>query len=143
MQHYFRINKRKQHHIAIAFIDIDGFKDINDLYGHSFGDDLLCSISDKIKHMMGGGDTLARFSGDEFVMILDGLNSHDDPLPILQPTLESVSAIQFINNKSVNISASIGVTICPQDDSNSDQLIRHADHAIYPYHLKMTDSAGV
>ncbi|MFT5837716.1 MAG: diguanylate cyclase (GGDEF)-like protein/PAS domain S-box-containing protein [Flavobacteriales bacterium] len=131
MRHSIKVNKRKQNFIAIAFLDLDGFKDINDLHGHSFGDDLLCCIAEKIKLLMRGGDTLARFGGDEFVMILDDLNSPDDYLSILQRTLDAVSAIRFINHKWVNISASIGVTIYPQDNSNSDQLIRHADQAMY------------
>jgi diguanylate cyclase (GGDEF)-like protein/PAS domain S-box-containing protein len=131
MQHSIKVNKRKKNHIAIAFIDLDGFKDINDLHGHSFGDELLCCIAEKIKLLMREGDTLARFGGDEFVMILDDLNSPDDYLSILQRTLDSISAIKFINNKWVKVSASIGVTIHPQDESNSDQLIRHADQAMY------------
>jgi predicted signal transduction protein with EAL and GGDEF domain len=87
--------------------------------------------AEKIKLLMREGDTLARFGGDEFVMILDDLNSPDYYLSILQRTLDSISAIKFINNKWVKVSASIGVTIHPQDESNSDQLIRHADQAMY------------
>jgi diguanylate cyclase (GGDEF)-like protein/PAS domain S-box-containing protein len=131
MQQSIKINIRQQSHIAIAFIDLDGFKVINDLHGHSFGDDLLCCIAEKIKFLMPEGDTLSRFGGDEFVMILNNLNSPDDCLSVLQRTLDSVSSIQFINNQSIKVSASIGVTIYPQDESNSDQLIRHADQAMY------------
>ena len=131
MQHCISSNKHKQNHIAIAFIDLDGFKEINDLHGHSFGDDLLRYIADEIKILMREGDTLARFGGDEFLMIIDDLNDSNDCLSILQRTLDSVSNIQFINNKQVKVSASIGVTIYPQDKSNSDQLIRHADQAMY------------
>ncbi|AGH45283.1 PAS/PAC sensor-containing diguanylate cyclase/phosphodiesterase [Paraglaciecola psychrophila 170] len=131
MQQCISNNKRQQSHIAIVFMDLDGFKEINDLHGHSFGDDLLCFIAQKIKLLMREDDTLARFGGDEFVMILDNLNSPDDCLLILRQILDSVSNIQFINNKSVKLSASIGLTIYPQDNSNSDQLIRHADQAMY------------
>jgi diguanylate cyclase (GGDEF)-like protein len=111
MQQCISKNKRQQSHIAIVFMDLDGFKEINALNGHSFGDDLLCFIAQKIKLLMREGDTLARFGGDEFVMILDGLNSPDDCLLILQRTLDSVSNIQCINNKTVKLSASIGLTI--------------------------------
>jgi diguanylate cyclase (GGDEF)-like protein/PAS domain S-box-containing protein len=131
MQHSITCSKRNNNHIAIVFMDLDGFKEINDLHGHSFGDDLLCCIAEKIKGLMPQGDTLARFGGDEFVMILGDLIAPEDCLSILQRTLDSVSTIQFINNKSVKISASVGVTIYPQDKSNSDQLIRHADQSMY------------
>jgi len=66
MQHCISSNKHKQNHIAIAFIDLDGFKEINDLHGHSFGDDLLRHIADEIKILMREGDTLARFGGDDY-----------------------------------------------------------------------------
>ncbi|MFT6283710.1 MAG: diguanylate cyclase (GGDEF)-like protein [Arenicella sp.] len=77
------------------------------------------------------GDTSTRFGGDEFVMIPDDLNTPDECLSILQRTFDPVSIIQFIDNKSVELSASIGVTIYPQDNSNSGQLIRHAAQAMY------------
>lgn len=131
MQQSIARNLRSKSHIAIAFMDLDGFKEINDLHGHGFGDDLLCNIAENIKNSMRTCDTLARFGGDEFVMILDQLNDPDDCLPILQRTLESVSKTEFINHKAIKVSASIGVTIYPQDKSNSDQLIRHADQAMY------------
>ena len=124
-------NKRNKNSIAIAFIDLDGFKEVNDTYGHSIGDDLLCSITEQLKRTMRGCDTLARIGGDEFVMILDELNNPDECNAILTRVLESVSKTIFIKNKPIQVSASIGVTIYPQDNSNSDQLLRHADQAMY------------
>ena len=131
MMHSIQANKRKENHIAIAFMDLDGFKEVNDLYGHGIGDELLRTIANKIKHLMRDCDTLSRFGGDEFVMIIDGLNAPDECHSLLQRILDSVSAIKLVKQKAVNITASIGVTIYPQDDSNSDQLIRHADQAMY------------
>lgn len=131
MQSTIARNQRAQGSIAIVFIDIDGFKKVNDRYGHSFGDELLCCISDKLKQSMRVCDTLSRFGGDEFIMILDELQSPNECVGILTRLLESVSKTSFLNNKSVQVSLSIGVTMYPQDNSNSDQLIRHADQAMY------------
>ncbi|MEH6446649.1 MAG: diguanylate cyclase, partial [Oceanospirillaceae bacterium] len=123
MQQSIVRNDRHHQSIAIAFLDLDGFKEINDLYGHSFGDELLCHISEQLKHSMRECDTLARFGGDEFVIILDELTAPNDCISFLTKMLESISKITFIGNKAIQVSASIGVTIYPQDNSNSDQLI--------------------
>lgn len=131
MQQSIIRSERSQSHIAIAFLDLDGFKEINDIHGHSLGDVLLCDIAKKIKDSMRGCDTLARFGGDEFVMIIDQLKEPDVCVPVLKRILRSVSNTSIINNIPVQVSASIGVTIFPQDNSNSDQLIRHADQAMY------------
>jgi diguanylate cyclase (GGDEF)-like protein/PAS domain S-box-containing protein len=131
MQQSLAKSERSKCHIAIAFIDLDGFKEINDAYGHSNGDDLLCKISKKIQDSMRACDTLSRFGGDEFVMILDELKQADDCIPLLKRTLESIASTTSVNHKAIKMSASIGVTIFPQDNSNSDQLIRHADQAMY------------
>jgi len=124
-------SENNQQCTAIAFLDLDGFKEINDLHGHSFGDDLLCHISEQLKHSIRECDTLSRFGGDEFVIILDELTTPNECIPFLTRILESISKITFINNKAIKVTASIGVTIYPQDCSNSDQLIRHADQAMY------------
>jgi diguanylate cyclase (GGDEF)-like protein/PAS domain S-box-containing protein len=131
MQQSIKKIERTGRHLAIAFIDLDGFKEINDAYGHSSGDDLLRRISSSIQDSMRVCDTLSRFGGDEFVMILDELSKPYDCIPILKRTLESIASITFINDKAIKVSASIGVTIYPQDNCNSDQLIRHADQAMY------------
>ncbi|TYK65710.1 putative bifunctional diguanylate cyclase/phosphodiesterase [Colwellia echini] len=131
MQQTIERSNRKHNSFAIAFIDLDRFKEINDTYGHSFGDELLCSIAEQFQHSMRSCDTLARFGGDEFVMILDELHSPDECAIILTRILDSVSQTLMLKNKAIQVSASIGVTIYPQDNSNSDQLIRHADQAMY------------
>lgn len=92
---------------------------------------MLCDIAKKINDSLRPCDTLARFGGDEFVMILDELNGLDECTPILKNILDLVTNITCINQKAIQVSASIGVTIYPQDKSNSDQLIRHADQAMY------------
>ena len=122
---------RAKNSVAIAFIDLDQFKEINDTYGHSFGDELLCSVAEQFNHSMRACDTLARIGGDEFVMILDELQSTEECTAILTRVLDSISKTIFLKNKAIKVSASIGVTLYPQDDSNSDQLLRHADQAMY------------
>jgi diguanylate cyclase (GGDEF)-like protein/PAS domain S-box-containing protein len=131
MQQSIMRNERHKQSIAIAFLDLDGFKEINDLHGHSIGDDLLCHISKQLKESMRECDTLARFGGDEFVIILDELDSPNECIPVLSRMLKHASKPVLINGNNIQVSASIGVTIYPQDQSNSDQLIRHADQAMY------------
>lgn len=131
MQQSIMRNELSPHHIAIAFIDLDGFKEINDLHGHGLGDDLLRDIAKKINDSLRPCDTLARFGGDEFIMILDELSDPDECTPILKNILELVADTIFINQKAIKVTASIGVTVYPQDKSNPDQLIRHADQAMY------------
>lgn len=123
--------RRNKHSLAVAFIDLDGFKEINDKYGHSVGDELLIAISQNMSGALRTGDTLARLGGDEFVAILTELEKVEDADVILRRILVSASAEVATSVGQLHLSASIGVTIFPQDASDADQLIRHADIAMY------------
>jgi diguanylate cyclase (GGDEF)-like protein/PAS domain S-box-containing protein len=122
---------RHQKSLAVIFIDLDGFKAINDTYGHDVGDKLLISLSVRIKKTLREGDTLARFGGDEFVAILADLAKVDDCEPILERFLQAASEPVTIGDVILNVTASIGVTLYPQDNVDADHLIRHADQAMY------------
>lgn len=122
---------RNKKSVAIAFIDLDGFKEINDSYDHSLGDEVLIDVGNKLNQVLRDGDTLSRIGGDEFVALIDDLDNPDESEAILIRMLEAVSAIEQVNNHIIDISASIGVTYYPLDSSNPDQLIRHADQAMY------------
>jgi diguanylate cyclase (GGDEF)-like protein/PAS domain S-box-containing protein len=123
--------QRNSKQIAIAFLDLDGFKEVNDVYGHDIGDEFLCLVANRFKTVIREDDTLARFGGDEFVLILDDLDSHHQAREILQRILSSIAEIFIIENKRLSITVSIGVTFFPQDNSYADILIRHADQAMY------------
>ncbi|MBB1383806.1 GGDEF domain-containing protein, partial [Shewanella sp. SR41-2] len=123
--------QRNSKQIAIAFLDLDGFKEVNDAYGHDIGDEFLCLVANRFKTAIREDDTLARFGGDEFVLILDDLDSHHQASEILQRVLSSITEIFIIENKRLSITVSIGVTFFPQDNSHADILIRHADQAMY------------
>jgi diguanylate cyclase (GGDEF)-like protein/PAS domain S-box-containing protein len=117
--------------IAVLFLDLDGFKLVNDTYGHSIGDDLLIAISKNIKETLRNGDSLARIGGDEFVLLLTGLTIAEDCWPILDRVLLAASKTVKVSGNVLNVSASIGVTIYPQDNVDADLLLRHADQAMY------------
>lgn len=123
--------QRNSKQIAIAFLDLDGFKEVNDAYGHDIGDEFLCLVANRFKTAIREDDTLARFGGDEFVLILDDLDCHHQATEILQRILSSITEIFIIENKRLSITVSIGVTFFPQDNSYPDILIRHADQAMY------------
>lgn len=131
MQQAMTRSLRSNQSVAIAFIDLDGFKTINDNYGHSVGDQFLRQIANHLERSLGEGDTLARFGGDEFVAVLNELNDNTDSYVILNRMLEAAATELVIDGKLLKVSASIGVTFYPQNNSSPDQLLRHADHAMY------------
>jgi diguanylate cyclase (GGDEF)-like protein/PAS domain S-box-containing protein len=123
-------SQRQKHPLAVAYFDIDGFKSVNDSFGHAAGDELLKLVAHQVKLVLREGDTLARFGGDEFVMLLVDLESVQEVEVVLARVLRAVAHPVVLNATEVRVSASIGVTVYPQDNADADQLIRHADQAM-------------
>ena len=124
--------ERRQQQLAVAYIDLDGFKAVNDKYGHDAGDQLLMAVANNMKHSLREGDTLARLGGDEFVAILLDLSDTVSATTVLDRLLHSVHQPTTIGNFTVELSASIGVTFYPQESEiDADQLLRQADQAMY------------
>ena len=124
--------QRRDQKIAVLYLDLDGFKEVNDRYAHSIGDKLLIALSAQMKQALRDGDTLSRLGGDEFVAILTDLNDTSISLPIIQRLLDAASRMVKLDDITVQVSVSIGATFYPQiDDVDADQLIRQADQAMY------------
>nr|WP_297348379.1 EAL domain-containing protein [uncultured Glaciecola sp.] len=124
-------SQRNKKSVAIVFLDLDGFKAVNDTHGHAVGDKLLITMSNRMKDTLREGDTLARFGGDEFVAVLADLDKVHSCKPLLERLLQAASAPVFVDNLMLNVTASLGVTIFPEDNVNADMLLRHADQAMY------------
>jgi diguanylate cyclase (GGDEF)-like protein len=124
--------KRRGEKLILAYLDLDGFKAINDTYGHETGDQLLIALAKQMKHALREGDTLARLGGDEFVAVLNDVKSVESSLRMLTRLLEATSKPVALGNFILNVSASLGVTFYPQShDVEADQLLRQADQAMY------------
>lgn len=118
--------------VAVCYLDLDGFKPINDLYGHKAGDGVLTEIAKRLQEFIGVGDTVARLGGDEFVLLLTDLSGEHESEPVLARALEIVTeACALPNAAKVSLSASVGVTFYPTDHNDPDVLLRHADQAMY------------
>jgi diguanylate cyclase (GGDEF)-like protein/PAS domain S-box-containing protein len=124
-------SNRNEQPLAVCFLDLDGFKAVNDRFGHATGDKLLIGITDQLKLVLRAEDTLARIGGDEFVLLLADIGSTQECSQILERILNSVSRPQEIDGNSFSISASIGVSLYPQDHADGETLMRHADQAMY------------
>ena len=125
-------SQRRYDHIAVLYLDLDGFKEVNDRYGHAVGDQLLVALSLRMKQALREGDTLSRLGGDEFVAILTDMNDTAIALPVIRRLLDAASYAIHLDDVIVQVSASIGVTFYPQlDDVEADQLIRQGDQAMY------------
>ncbi len=124
--------KRHSRLLAVVFLDLDGFKAINDKYGHEAGDQLLIAAADRMKLVLREGDTLARIGGDEFVAVLLDLASEAASVPLLKRLLAAAAQPLQFSNISLKVSASLGATFYPQvEDIAEDQLLRQADQAMY------------
>lgn len=122
---------RHKQSLAVVFLDLDGFKAVNDNHGHDAGDELLVALSISMKAALREGDSLARIGGDEFVAVLTDLTNVEDCEPVLERLLLAASEPVTIGDTLLNVSASIGVTLYPQDNVDTDLLMRHADQAMY------------
>lgn len=126
------ISSARRHHrlLALGMLDLDGFKTINDTYGHAIGDRLLVEVANRLHETLREEDTLARMGGDEFVLILNDIQLQTLPIS-LRRLLETLSQPYEIDGQSLEIAGSIGVTIYPNDNEDPDTLLRHADQAMY------------
>ncbi|MGZ5076485.1 MAG: EAL domain-containing protein [Methylobacter sp.] len=127
----FAQTKRDDCLMAVGYLDLDGFKPVNDRLGHEAGDQLLIEIALRIKNALREGDTIARLGGDEFVFLLLGLEKVEDCETTLHRLLEVIAEPVSLKNHVVSVSASIGISIYPEDNTDPDTLLRHADQAMY------------
>jgi diguanylate cyclase (GGDEF)-like protein/PAS domain S-box-containing protein len=118
--------------MAVCYMDLDRFKPVNDLHGHSAGDRLLVEMAHRLKGTLRSGDTVARLGGDEFVIILPGLRSRDECDMLVLRILRCVTdPFEVARGAPVTLTASIGVRLVPPDDADPDMLLRQADQALY------------
>tara|TARA_R110001606_G_scaffold395664_2_gene568521 strand:- start:140252 stop:142285 length:2034 start_codon:yes stop_codon:yes gene_type:complete len=123
--------QRRRQSLAVVFLDLDSFKAVNDTYGHDVGDKMLITLSSRMKDALREGDTLSRIGGDEFVAVLTDLAKVKDCQPVLKRLLKAAAIPVTVGDAVMQVSASIGVTLYPQDGVDADQLMRHADQAMY------------
>ena len=124
--------QRRGQRLAVAYLDLDGFKAINDQHGHATGDQMLISLAKRMKEALREGDTLARMGGDEFVAVLIDLADTSASVPLLDRMLSAAALPVQVGDLMLQVSASLGVTFYPQaHDIEPDQLLRQADQAMY------------
>lgn len=122
---------RQQTLLAVCYLDLDDFKPINDRYGHDIGDRVLVAVAERLSTIIRDSDTVARIGGDEFVLLLTGAAQPTDFRPVLDRLIAEIAAPYQVDNKQLSVTASIGVALCPLDDSDPDTILRHADQAMY------------
>jgi len=129
-------SQRNGQQLALAYLDLDGFKAINDAHGHDVGDEVLQAVAVQMRATLREGDTLARLGGDEFVAIFENLEHTDDSLACIDRLLNAASQCMQTDERRLKVSASIGVALYPQPvEVEADQLLRQADQAMY--HAKL------
>lgn len=124
--------QRRRQHVAVVFLDLDGFKAVNDQHGHDAGDHVLMNLAARMKEALREGDTIARLGGDEFVAVLIDLEDVGAAMPMVNRLLTAAAQAVTLDALTLQVSASLGVTFYPQaQDMDADQLLRQADHAMY------------
>ncbi|NNC97780.1 MAG: diguanylate cyclase, partial [Gammaproteobacteria bacterium] len=128
--------KRERTEVAIMFIDLDGFKMANDMYGHEAGDVVLKSVASRLRSTIRSQDTVARLSGDEFAVMIEDLQNVSDAGIVARKILDSLALPHEHGNEEIFVTASIGISIFPGDGKNARVLLKHADQAMYQAKFK-------
>jgi diguanylate cyclase (GGDEF)-like protein/PAS domain S-box-containing protein len=131
LQHALELARRHAQRIAVTFVDLDGFKAINDSLGHEVGDRLLAEIARRLASVLRGSDLVARLGGDEFCAILHGVADPDAARVVATRMLHAITPALELHGKTLQVTASIGVAIYPEHGTEASALLRQADHAMY------------
>lgn len=122
---------RAHQKLAVFFLDLDRFKDINDSLGHTMGDTLLKAVAERVRRCVREGDTVARFGGDEFTLLIPKIENIEDAAKIALKINETLKIPFFVNERELFVTTSIGVSIFPADGADPETLVRNADTAMY------------
>jgi len=131
LNHAIAAASRNSSMMAVLFFDLDGFKHINDSLGHSIGDKLLISVADRLRDCIRTPDTVSRQGGDEFVVLLRDIRHADDAANTANRMLKGVMASHSVDGRELHVTASIGISVYPDDGCNAESLIKNADVAMY------------
>jgi diguanylate cyclase (GGDEF)-like protein/PAS domain S-box-containing protein len=125
------IAQRRKRVVAVLFLDLDHFKLVNDTFGHTFGDELLKAVAERLKNCVRRVDTVARIGGDEFAIVLQDMERQEDAADLARKVVEIVAQPLEINGQRLYVTASIGVSIFPHDGEDAETLLKNADNAMY------------
>jgi len=123
--------ERGRHRLALLFIDLDRFKEVNDTLGHALGDELLIEVARRLAGELRGSDLLARLGGDEFVCILEGIDAPQEAGRVADKLIARIAEPLMLHDNEIRVSASIGISLYPGDGVDTDNLLRAADTAMY------------
>jgi diguanylate cyclase (GGDEF)-like protein/PAS domain S-box-containing protein len=132
--------RRNQERIAVLYLNLDRFKNVNDLFGHAKADELLKQVGERIQRCLRGGDTLARFVGDEFLLLNASIKSEEQVLAVVERINNELAEPFKVGGKSVHLSVSAGIALFPEHGESADALIRHANIALYHGRLSGSNS---
>ncbi|MGV6858683.1 MAG: EAL domain-containing protein [bacterium] len=131
LKHALSLAKREKSKLAVMFMDLDRFKNINDSLGHPIGDEVLRDTAKRLRAVLRDQDVIARVGGDEFMLLLEGVNSSSDAALIAQKLLDSLTAPFQVDGQFLYLSSSIGISIFPRDGDDAAELVKNADSAMY------------
>lgn len=131
LEHALKQSYRVPTHLAVMFIDLDRFKNVNDSYGHALGDQLLVNVARRLTNHLRSGDTISRIGGDEFVVILEQLGQAGKAAALAQNCIDTLARPFAIAGHEIFITPSIGIALFPEDGNDAESLIKHADIAMY------------
>ncbi len=131
LEHSLLLSKRNKHKVAVLFLDLDGFKQVNDTLGHDAGDLLLQGVAKRLKETIRASDTVARVGGDEFTFVLNNIESAENAALVANKIIAALSVPFELSGQQRQIGGSIGISLFPDDAQDSDNLVKQADEAMY------------